>query len=249
MIRHTLWNAIIIASATVCTATLGVTLAHAESLAPLEVDPRNRASFHVEVVREVDNDWATARLSIVEEGEDPARLGDAVNRRMAKAVATAKAVAGVEIESGAYITRPIHRDGRIVSWLTQQELRLESHDVHQLSALIGKLQNDSVLVVGISFSVRNETRKSLEDELIEEALDAFRSRASLIAKGLGAQAWSLVGLSVDGDGHVPEMYPRRAMAQMAMTAKGAPPALEAGSSEIRIRVDGTIVLNYSNPNQ
>ena len=87
------------------------------------------------------------------------------------------------------------------------------------------------------------TRKSLEDELIEEALGAFRSRAELIAKSLGAASWSLVGLSIDGDGHAPEMYARRARAQMAITVKSAPPALEAGSSEIRIRVDGTIALD------
>jgi predicted secreted protein len=109
--------------------------------------------------------------------------------------------------------------------------------------LIGELQSDSVLFAGIVFSLRNETRKSLEDELIEEALGAFRSRAELIAKSLGAASWSLVGLSIDGDGHAPEMYARRARAQMAITVKSAPPALEAGSSEIRIRVDGTIALD------
>lgn len=242
MVRHTPWNPILISAAILCAATLIGTTVRAQPPHQNAVDSNNRASFHVEVAREVDNDWATARLSIVEEGKDPARLADAVNRQMAAAVATAKEVAGVKIESGSYITHPVHRDGRIVRWRAQQELRIESHDVDRLSALIGELQSESVLLSGISFSLSNATRESLEDELISKALGAFRTRAELVAKGLGAADWSLVSLSIDGDGQAQELYPRRARTQMAITAMGAPPALEAGSSEIRIRVDATIQL-------
>jgi predicted secreted protein len=54
-----------------------------------------------------------------------------------------------------------------------------------------------------AFSVRRETRKALEDELIEEALESFRARASLIAKGMGSKDWSLIHVSVGGSDGVP----------------------------------------------
>ncbi|MCH7598475.1 MAG: SIMPL domain-containing protein [Myxococcales bacterium] len=243
MVRQFTWIAIFTLAAALTAVAHNEALARDLAIDHGDADPRNRASFYVEVMREVSNDWAVARLSIVEEGKDPARLADAVNRRMTTAVAAAKAVAEVEVQTGAYTTRPIHRDGRIVRWHAQQELRIESRNVDQLSELIGELQSDSVLLSGIYFSVSSKTRKSLEDELIEEALGAFRSRAALVAKGLGAGDWSLVGLSINGDGHAPERFPRRARAEMAMMTAGAPPALEAGSSEIRIRIDGTIELD------
>ena len=94
------------------------------------------------------------------------------------------------------MTHPVYDDGRIVRWRAQQELRLESGNVDRLARLIGDLQSDAVLLSSIDFSVRRETREALEDELIEEALAAFRARAGLVAKGMGSKSWSLVELSV-----------------------------------------------------
>jgi predicted secreted protein len=45
-----------------------------------------------------------------------------------------------------------------------------------------------------AFSVRRETRKALE---------SFRARASLIAKGMGSKDWSLIHVSVGGSDGVP----------------------------------------------
>ena len=243
MARRTLWIRIFSLATALGAGFPAQAAAHDSEFVQTDVDPRNRASFYVEIVQEVDNDWAIARLLVIEEGKDPARLADAVNRRMAEAISAAKKVTGVEVQSGAYMTHPVHRDGRIVRWRAQQELRIESQDVDHLSELIGQLQGESMLLSGIDFSVSSETRKSLEDELIEEALSAFRSRAALVTKGLGATDWSLVDLSINDDVHTAEIYPRRARAEMAMSTAGAPPALVAGSSEIRIRVDGTIELD------
>lgn len=205
------------------------------------VDARNRASFQVEAVREVANDWATARLSVVAEGKDPAAVAATVNRRMKSALDTARGTKGVEVRSGAYQTQPVHDDGRIVRWRASQDLRLESEDVDLLSKLIGGLQGESVLLSEIRFSVKRETRRALEDELIGEALAAFRSRASLVARGMGAKTWSLVNVSI-GDSGSPR--PRVQMrAESAIYSKAAAPAFEAGTSEVRIRVDGQVELD------
>ncbi|MCA9505686.1 MAG: SIMPL domain-containing protein [Spirochaetaceae bacterium] len=206
--------------------------------------PRHRAAFQVEAVREIANDWVTARLSVVAEGQQPAAVAAAVNEAMARATTQAKRVADVDVRSGAYVTHPVYDDGRIVRWRAQQELRLESGNVDRLARLIGDLQSDAVLLSSIDFSVRRETREALEDELIEEALAAFRARAGLVAKGMGSKSWSLVELSVGGSHGAP---PRVAMdyAETRMLSKAAAPApvLEAGTSELRMQVSGTVELD------
>ena len=208
-----------------------------------ETDAQNQASFQVEVTREVANDWASARLAVVAEGDQPAAVADEVNRKMAAAIAIAKKVHEVEVKSGAYTTQPVYKNSRIVRWRASQEMRLESEDVGRLSDLIGKLQEKSVLLSSMRFSVQGETQKALEDELIEEALAAFQARAKLIAKGLGAKSWSLMNLSVQSAGNQrPPVY-ARADAEMMSLSKAAAPAFEAGTSEVRVNVNGRIELD------
>lgn len=208
-----------------------------------EVDARNRVSLRVEARREVPNDWATARLSVVAEGKEPAAVADAVNTRMDKALTAARRVKGVDVESGSYVSQPVYDDARIVRWRARQELRLESSDVGKLSKLIGSLQTESVLLSGIDFSVRAETRTEIEDELIAEALAAFRARAKRIAKAMGATDWSLVSLSVGGSGGSPRMVRMRADMETTSRSKGAPPVFEAGTSEMRMQAEGTVELD------
>lgn len=204
---------------------------------------RNRVSFQVDAMREIANDWTTARLSVVAEGKDPAEVASAVNRQMASALGTAKSTKGVDVESGAYVTQPVYDAGRVVRWRARQELRIESGNVDRLAKLIGKLQSESVLLSNIDFSVKPETRAALEDELIAEALEAFRSRATLIAKGLGEKSWALISLSVGHSGGQPRMVHMRADSNMMSMSKAAPPALEAGTSEIRVSINGEVELD------
>jgi predicted secreted protein len=207
-----------------------------------EIDARNRVAFQVESRREVANDWATARFSVMAEGKDPAVVANSVNRQMKIALTTAKGTKGVEVRSGAYVTQPVYDDRRIVRWRAHQELRVDSGDVDRLSKLIGTLQEKSVLLSGIDFSVKTETRVALEEELIKEALAAFRARAALIAKGLDAADWSLVNLSVGRSGDQPRRVHMRAQTEMMSMSRAAPPSFEAGTSDIRIQVDGNVEL-------
>lgn len=208
-----------------------------------EVDARNRASFQVEAMREVANDWATARFSVVAEGKDPASVASSVNSRMTDALSAAKRVEGFVVSSAAYVTQPVYDDGRIVRWRARQELRVESGDVDRLAKLIGTLQQDSVLLSSIQFSLKRETRTALEDELIDEALVAFRTRAKRIAAGMGAKDWSLVTLSIGDSGGTPRMVTMRANSDTMSMTKSAPPSFEAGTSEVKVRIDGRIEID------
>lgn len=201
---------------------------------------RNRASFQVEAAQEVANDWAVARLSALSEGGAPAEIASEVNRLMTGAVKQAKKTSGIDVRTGSYTTHPVHEKGRIVRWRAFQELRLETADVDALSKLVGELQGSGLTLSGIQFSVAKETRRALEDELIDDALGAFQLRAGRVAKAMGHKGWSLVTLAISQGGGQPQPLQRGGVMTTSLSA--APPVFEGGSSEVRVFVNGVIEL-------
>lgn len=202
---------------------------------------RDRVGFQVESAREVPNDWAVARLTVLSEGRDASIVADEVNRVMATAVARAKDSPGIEVITGSYSTQPVYNDRRIVRWRAYQELRLQTADVGALSELIGDLQGQGVTLAGIDFSVAKATRRALEDELIAEALVSFQARAQKIASAMGRKAWSLIGLTIGHHGLAPPPFPMR-QDRVLSSMSAAPPTLEGGTSEVRVVVEGTIEI-------
>ncbi len=197
----------------------------------------NRVSFQVERTRKVANDRATATVGVSLEDSDAGRLADRVNEAMRWALEKAREVDSVEARSGSYRTHPVYEDERIRRWRASQDLILESGDVKALSLLIGDLQS-RLVVRQVAFGVSPERRRSLQEELITETLEAYRRRALGIQKALSARGFALVELTIETS---PGSGPRLARAQ-ALSSESAPPAFEAGRSELSVRVQATIEL-------
>ena len=199
----------------------------------------NRIEFQVERSRQVANDRIRAVVGVTDEDVDAAVLADRLNRAMAWALETARANPAVEARNGGYRTTPITDKGKLRRWRASQDLVLESDDVAAVSALVGTLQS-RLQLRGISFSVSHEKRREVEDALIEAALAAFQARADLVRKSLDKRGHEIVRASVYTAGAAPI---RPMMMETARAgARVAAPALEAGRSEISVRVNGTIEL-------
>ena len=84
------------------------------------------------------------------------------------------------------------------------------------------------------------SREKIENELIAQALEAFKQRAELVRETLGAESYRIVNLDINSGGNVPAPVPMRAMS--AMSEATAPPSLEPGTSTVTVTVDGTLEL-------
>lgn len=198
----------------------------------------NQIRFQVERSRPVENDRMQAVLSITAEDDNAARLADQINRGMDTALKTAKTRVKVEARTGDYRTYPVYNKEKIQRWRATQELWLEGSDFAELGSLIGQLQ-ERMQVTSISFSVSPARRAAVEDELITQALDAFKQRAELVRKQLAAKGYRIVDVSLNSGGGQPVPM----MRGLAMEAASvAPPALEAGTSTVTVSVGGTIEL-------
>lgn len=207
-----------------------------------EGETYNRVSFGVESLREVENDWATAVIGVTHEDSDPARLAERINGDVQWGLGLAKAEAAVQVRTGGYRTHPVSdpNQSRLRRWRGGQDLVLESRDPKALSALLGRLQ-EKLQLQSLRFSVSPDRRRSVEDEIIDEALAAFRARAVRVRDKLGARSYELVEVRIDSGASGPPPMPMRTMA--VAEARSAP-ALEGGSSRITVQVHGTIELTF-----
>jgi predicted secreted protein len=170
---------------------------------------------------------------------NPATLASAINRSMNDALRVAKEYRGVKARSGSNQVYPVYSKGTTLQgWRGRAEIRVESGDFEAASALIGKLQS-SMQLASIHFSVAPETRKAAEDELMVEAIKAFKARADVVKGALGGHDYRLVRVNVASGYSGPQ--PRFAAApRMAAAQEVVAPSFEAGTSQITVTASGTI---------
>lgn len=200
----------------------------------------NQIHFQVERSRPVDNDRMHAVLSYTAEDDSAARLADQVNRAMDNALKTAKARPNIEVRTGSYRTWPVYDKNKIRRWRATQELLLEGADFAELGNLIGQLQ-EHLQVGSINFSVSPARRAAVEDELIAQALAAFKQRAELVRRQFAAKGYRLVNVAINSGGGQPVPL-MRGLAMEATEKSVTPPALEAGTSILSVNVSGMIEL-------
>jgi predicted secreted protein len=82
---------------------------------------------------------------------------------------------------------------------------------------------------GIQFTVAPESRRSVENEVITEAIAAFKSRAEIAKAALGGRGYKLQNLNVSAARGLPPQ-PYMAMGRAQAAPEVAAPNLEADSA-------------------
>lgn len=189
----------------------------------------------------IANDRMHAYLRAEVDNVDASVAANEVNARIGRALAKAKAVAGVDASTAGYTTYQVNEPNHPMRWRVAQSLALESADFTTLAALVTRLQSqDGMLLSGLDFSVSATARRAEEDALTEKAIKAWQHRAQAAAHSFGAGAWRTGRVSIQtGDfGRPPVMR----VAGMAAAA-AAPIAVEGGTTDVTVTVSGEAILD------
>lgn len=205
---------------------------------PLTYD---RINLSASAQGKVLNDILVAVLYQRVEGPTAEPLAAEVNQAIAAALATAKKVPEVSVQTLDYQTFPTYQNQKVTGWSVRQSIRLESKNIEKLSTLIGEMQK-SLKVESISYQVSPETLRATEDGLMSEAMKAFQQRAELITRELGRKRYRLVVLDVNTQNSMPRPFHVNARAMAMDAAPSAPPAIEAGEQPVTVNLQGTIEL-------
>ncbi len=201
----------------------------------------NIVNLSAQQSRQVANDIMAVTLQAVVQKDRAAEAGQAVNEVMNWAEQIISANAEIKHRTINYQTQPVYQNRSLTGWKVSQQLLLQSSDIDALTAMVGTLQQQ-LQVISMRFEISPDRREQEVDGLIVEALQAFRTKAELITSTLKAQDYHLVNISVRENGG---FVPYRGVVQAeAMAMAAAPPSVEAGDSEVRVSVDGTIQLIF-----
>lgn len=203
----------------------------------------NQVSLRAEASQEVPRDLMIVTLYTEAQNSDSAKLAAEITTTLNNALNQAKQVKEVTLRQGSRNSFPIYdnKTQKITGWRERAELRLESTDFAALSKLTGELMQ-TLKMGNMQFTVANATRKTSEDALLKDAVNAFKARAQLATDALGGKGYKIVSLNLNSNGY-PQPYMRGAMMMKAAAPAmdSAPtPEIEAGTSEVSMSADGVI---------
>ncbi|MGY4534916.1 putative secreted protein [Pseudomonas sp. TE3786] len=202
----------------------------------------NQVALRAEVSQDVAHDLMNVTLYTEAQNNDPAKLAADTTQTLNIAVERARQSKEVTVKLGSRNSYPIYDNNgqQITGWRERGEIRLESADFATLSKLTAELLKD-LKMGSMDFAIATPTRKKAEDELLKDAVAAFKARADIATAAVGGKSYKLVSLNLSSAGFQP-IRPMRmeAMASMSMSKSAAPQEIEAGTSEVTVAADGVI---------
>ncbi len=202
----------------------------------------NQVSLRAQVQQSVNNDTLTVTLFTEDQDNDPAKLANRITTRLNQALETARKSTGIRVSSGNRYSQPVYdeKQENILAWRERGEIRLEGTDFAEISSTMSNLLGDLSLG-GMQFSLSPANRNSTEDELIKQAIEAFRQRADIATKGLGGDDYRIVQLNLNTQFMTPRPYMQSSrMMAVSADAKMAAPAVEGGEADVTVSADGVI---------
>ena len=201
----------------------------------------NIVNVQAEASREVSNDEMHATLYIEKSHKQPAELSNQINQLMNQAISTSRKYSQVKVETGAQSTYPVYDNdsSKLKEWRGRAEIRLESKDFKAASQLISELQQ-TFQTQSISFSVSDEQRKKVENDLMIEASKNFQQRAQLLTQAWNKSQYSLVSLNLNTNNYFPQPMMRASMAKFAVAEAAPAQDMAAGESKITVNANGSI---------
>lgn len=203
-----------------------------------------RVDFQTEVEKEIANDLLSATLSVELNNKNPSLLAKELTTIVNDALKQGAAFNSVKVTSGNQQTYPIYNDkNKLEGWRGRAEIQVASKDFKAAGELISQLQA-KLQLNNLNFSVAPETRRELENQLITEAVAAFRQRADKIKSAWNAKGYKLVQMNLGTTNNQPPQPMYMARAGKMEMADAAPAADYAGGqSRLNVQVSGSIELD------
>ncbi|NHB58243.1 SIMPL domain-containing protein [Acinetobacter sp. 194] len=202
----------------------------------------NVANIQADATRQVSNDEMHAVLYIEKNHKQPAELAAQITQLMNQATAIAKKYPQVKVETGSQTTYPVYLDDtqKLKEWRGRAEINLESTNFKAASQLIAELQQ-SFQTQSINFTVSDEQRKKVENELIIEASKNFQQRAQLLTQAWNKSGYNLVNLNLNTSNAYPQpVMIRASVAKFASAEAADSQNVAAGESKITVNASGSI---------
>ena len=205
--------------------------------------PQNVLQLSASGTVEVPQDMLSITLQATREGNDASAVQAQLKQVLDAALTEARKSAQpgqLDVRTGNFNLHPRYtRDGKTSGWQGTADLVLEGRDFARVSQVAGKL--DSLTVANIGYGLSRETRTKAEAEAQTQAIDAFKQKASVLARDFGFAGYTLREVSVNAEHGGPMPRVMAMKAPMAASAD-APVPVEPGKANVVVNVSGSVQL-------
>ncbi len=204
--------------------------------------PVDQVQLTTTALRQVDTDRVAVVLYKDHQAQEQATAANEVNRAIAWATDAIKA-AGLRAETTTYRSTPIYRKSQMIGWRVLQKLRVETDDSETLAKLLATLQT-RVAVQSLEHVLSASARAAVEDGLLEEALEAFRRRADLVARSFGRDGHRVLSIAINTSvGGGPRPVPMARAGSVSSEAQSmASPVIDGGAQRVQVTVSGSVQM-------
>lgn len=190
---------------------------------------------------EVENDLMTVSMKAERRATEVSQATSEVNRIMHDALEQVRRTPSIDPRTLGYSTSPVYDRDRSrtdpVAWQVTQALELKGENFEQLTSMTATLQDMGLTITNIQFSISQETRQKLQQELLVEAIRKWQQTAQTMGAALGASHIFPKEITLHDDGFAP---PWPVLTMRAADETMASPAIEAGRSTLRVTVSGQV---------
>lgn len=192
--------------------------------------------------RDVPRDLLRATLAAEATDADAGKVQADINQRMSAALTRIKQVAGVTVETGGYNVYREMPDKQPPRWHGSQTVNLTAKDFAALLGLTGALQQQGLVIQGLSPDISREAKQTVEDALTDEALTRLKQRAERIAATAGVKLLGIHALTVGNVNAPPPIVQPLMRMAAASAAPMPPPVAEAGNATVSVTATAEFTL-------
>lgn len=197
--------------------------------------------------REITQDWLVMVAGAQVQNRDAVLAQEQLKKIIQGALERAKADSrsgDMEVNTGTFSVQPRYgRDGQIQQWVALGELVVQGRDTARIARTVSAL--NSMVVKRSYFALSRAALQNASQDLRQEAITQFRTRANEVAKGFGFTDYTLGEVTLEeGGGQTPPLVSPRLMAMAAAEPESAGISVpaEPGKSLVQVTVSGTVKL-------
>lgn len=203
----------------------------------------NTINFDVSVEKDIAHDLLQVTLFTQVENKDLTLVNKEVNSKINQALEVLKNYPDVELRDNSRSTSVRYgKDGKQNGWVTRGQLLLESKNSESLSKVMNALEG--ILAIEYASSrISSSAIKSIEDEMIQQALKQVEHKAKLFQQSFGVKDYKIVELNVRTPMESgPTVFRAYAAQEKSFSSVYDEIPLTNGKANVKVSIDARIQL-------
>jgi len=203
----------------------------------------NKVHFSISENQKIDNDLSTITFRASVQAHSAAAVTHEINLKMQTAIDSLKPFPQVKAKTSQYHLHPVYNKQQVIShWNGSQSLTITLElNSEQLKSLVSLQEH--LTYQSMQFSVSEDRKKKIVDQLTIKAIQAFQRQANVIATNFNAAHYRILETRINTP-RSPIIRQNYATSRMMMAESIAPPAIEGGQSNLKIDISGVMLLPY-----